>query len=66
MEAAIHAAEAHVAKLEATLGDPNFYTTRAKEAAGLVAELEATKAEVTRLYARWEELDQFGRIENSG
>ncbi|MFZ2644186.1 MAG: ABC-F family ATP-binding cassette domain-containing protein [Verrucomicrobiia bacterium] len=61
MEAAIQTAEARAAELEAALNDPNFYTTRAKEAPGLIAELEATKAEVARLYARWEELDRIGR-----
>ena len=60
MEAGILAAETRVAELEQTLGDPNFYATRAKDAAGLSAELEATKAEVIRLYARWAELDQRG------
>jgi len=59
MEATIHAAETCVTELEATLNDPNFYATRAKEAAGFVAELEAAKTEVTRLYARWEELEQI-------
>ncbi len=61
MEAAIQTAEARAAELEAALNDPSFYTTRAKEAPALVAELETTKAEVARLYARWEELDRIGR-----
>ncbi len=61
MEAAIHAAEARAAELETALNDPNFYTTRAKEAPGLIAKLEAAKAEVARLYARWEELERIGR-----
>ena len=61
MEAGILTAETRVAEIERTLGDPDFYATRAKEAAGLTAELEATKAEVSRLYARWAELEQIGR-----
>jgi ATP-binding cassette subfamily F protein uup len=61
MEAAILAAESRVAELEATLHDPGFYATRAKEGPALVAELEATKAEVARLYARWEELGRIGK-----
>jgi ABC transport system ATP-binding/permease protein len=56
MEAAILAAETRVQKLEATLNDSNFYATRAAEAPKLIADLEAAKAEVARLYARWEEL----------
>jgi ATP-binding cassette subfamily F protein uup len=57
MEEAIQAAEARVADLETTLHDPAFYATRAKEAPALMAELEVAKAEVVRLYARWEELE---------
>ncbi len=61
MEAAILAAESRAAELEATLNDPSFYATRAKEGPALIAELEAAKAEVARLYARWEELGQIGK-----
>ena len=59
MEAAILTAEARVAEFEKTLNDPGFYVTRAKEAPGLIAELNASKAEVSRLYARWSELEQI-------
>lgn len=58
MEAAIHAAEAGVRSIEAQLNDPEFYVTRAAEAAQLAAQLEEFKAEVSRLYRRWEELAQ--------
>ena len=58
IEGVIHTAEARVAELETTLQDPAFYSTRAKEAPALAAELEAAKAEVARLYTRWEQLDQ--------
>jgi ATP-binding cassette subfamily F protein uup len=56
MEAAIVAAETRAQELETTLNDPQFHTTRSREAHGLIAELESAKAEVTRLYERWEEL----------
>jgi ATP-binding cassette subfamily F protein uup len=56
MEAAIMAAETRVQELETTLNDPQFHATRSREAHGLIAELETTKAQVTRLYERWEEL----------
>ena len=58
MEGAIHAAEARVRELEATLNDPEFHATRSREARGLIVELEAAKAQVARLYARWHELDE--------
>lgn len=58
MEAQILAAEERVGELDAMLNDPAFYVTRSQEAAGLVDELERTRADVARLYARWEELGQ--------
>lgn len=56
MEAAILTAEARVQELETTLNDPEFHATRSREAHGLIAELDATRAEVARLYERWQEL----------
>jgi ATP-binding cassette subfamily F protein uup len=56
MEAAILATETRVQELETTLNDPAFHATRSREAHGLVAELEAAKTEVARLYERWQEL----------
>ena len=56
MEASILAAETRVSELEATLNDPDFHATRSREAHGLVADLETARAEVTKLYERWEEL----------
>ena len=56
MEDTILAAEEAVAALEHQLNDPEF---QAKQFAGipaLVARLDAAKAEVARLYHRWEEL----------
>jgi ATP-binding cassette subfamily F protein uup len=61
MEAAILAAEARVRSLEATLNDASFYVTRAAEAPALVTELEMAKTVVSRLYTRWEQLDQIAR-----
>jgi ATP-binding cassette subfamily F protein uup len=57
MEDAIYEAETRSKELEATLNDPKFYTTRAAEAATITGQLEATKAEIARLYKRWEELE---------
>ena len=57
MEAAIGAAEARVHDLEATLSDPAVFKDRAAEVPALVAALDAARAEVERLYARWQELE---------
>ena len=61
MEAAVLAAESRASELEAMLNDSGFYATRAAEAPRLIAELEKAKADVARLYARWQELDAIGK-----
>jgi ATP-binding cassette subfamily F protein uup len=60
MEAAIATQEEKAAQLEATLNDPQFYVTRSAEAESMAAHLEAAKAEVNRLYTRWDELTRIG------
>ncbi len=57
IESAIEAAESRVADLSATLADPSIYKTRAAEVPRLVADLDAARAEVDRLYARWQTLE---------
>ncbi len=57
IEALILTAEEKVESLDTTLNDPSFYITRSQEAEGLLAQLEVAKADVARLYARWEELE---------
>ncbi len=56
MEAAILAAEEEVARIEARLSDPDFFVQHAAEFPQVDAELRSARAEVARLYARWEEL----------
>ena len=58
MEAAILAAESHALELETLLNDPAFHATRSIESPRIIAELDAARAEVTRLYARWQELSE--------
>nr|WP_211193823.1 ABC-F family ATP-binding cassette domain-containing protein [Pyxidicoccus fallax] len=58
MEAAIEAAETKKAALEAQLADPAVYSNGPK-VAEVNKELEATAAEVDRLYARWQELQDL-------
>src|SRR5262249_2987754 len=57
IEEAITAAEARVAALEATLSDPSVFKDRPTEVQALIADLDAARAEVERLFARWQELD---------
>ncbi len=59
MEATILAKEEEASEIEQTLNDPEFYINRSLEAPALTAKLEALKAEVDRLYVRWEELNQI-------
>jgi ABC transport system ATP-binding/permease protein len=61
MEAQIVDAEREVAQLEATLADPIVFKERAVEIPTLVAKLDAARAEVERLFARWAELDALPR-----
>ncbi len=61
MEASLLEAEKRVQQLESTLNDPTFYATRAIEAPHLIAELEAARSELSRLYVRWQELDAIGK-----
>jgi ABC transport system ATP-binding/permease protein len=58
MEAAIEAAEARKAELEARLVDPGVYTD-GRKVQELQRELEVTSAEVDRLYSRWQELQDL-------
>jgi ATP-binding cassette subfamily F protein uup len=57
IEAAVEAAEARVTALTATLNDPGTYKARSREVPELVAALDVARAEVERLYARWQELE---------
>ena len=58
MEAAIEAAETRKADLEAKLADPTVYSSATK-VPELQRELETASAEVDRLYARWQELQNL-------
>ncbi|HET6611423.1 MAG TPA: ATP-binding cassette domain-containing protein, partial [Kofleriaceae bacterium] len=57
IEDVIGAAEAEVASLEATLSDPEVFKDRGPEVPALVEKLDAARAEVDRLYARWQALE---------
>lgn len=52
----IEALEAQQASLEAQLGDPALYTTRAGELAGLQEEFNRVQQEITQAMSRWETL----------
>jgi ATP-binding cassette subfamily F protein uup len=56
MERTILEAEQAAASLEGLLNDPNFHTEHATEAKETISKLESARAEIERLYARWEEL----------
>jgi ATP-binding cassette subfamily F protein uup len=56
MEAKISAAEAAVTELETQFADPEFYIQNGPKVKDLVAELDLRRANVEKLYARWQEL----------
>jgi len=57
IEDAIAAAEARVKELEVTLSDPAVFKDRPTEVQTLVGALDTARADVERLFARWQELD---------
>jgi ATP-binding cassette subfamily F protein uup len=57
IEAQIHALEAEVARIEGLFADPEFFRKHAAQVNQLTSELDAAKANVPKLYARWEELE---------
>ncbi|MCX6868032.1 MAG: ABC-F family ATP-binding cassette domain-containing protein [Verrucomicrobia bacterium] len=59
IEGAILAAEQEVEAIEAMLHDPDFQATRFAEIPSLIEKLDAAKAEVTRIYQRWEDLEHL-------
>lgn len=61
MEERILEKEGEAEELETTLSDPDFYAKRAGEAGKLSADLDALKAEIAKLYERWEELEAVGK-----
>ena len=57
MEKAIHEVEAEIARIESFFAAPDFHRTHAKQTDELVAELAAAKANLEKLFLRWEELE---------
>jgi ATP-binding cassette subfamily F protein uup len=60
MEAAILAAESRATELQAVLNDPVVYKEKGADVPRLVRELDETRVEIDRLYARWQELEKGG------
>ncbi len=59
IEAQIHAVEAEVARIEGLFAQPDFFRKHATQVNQLTADLDAAKEKVTKLYARWEELEKI-------
>ena len=57
IEAQIHAVEAEVTRIEGLFADPEFFRKHAAQVNQLTEELDASKANVVKLYARWEQLE---------
>lgn len=57
IEAQIHAVEAEVARIEGLFANPEFFRKHAMQVNQLTHELEQAKENVTKIYARWEELE---------
>ncbi|MDB6112022.1 MAG: transporter, partial [Pedosphaera sp.] len=61
MEAQITEAEAEIARIEALFALPNFHQEHGQETEALLAQVEAGKAKLARLFARWEELEGINK-----
>lgn len=57
MEKAIQEVEAEIARVESLFAAPDFHRTHARQTDELVAELAAAKANLEKLFLRWEELE---------
>jgi ATP-binding cassette subfamily F protein uup len=66
IEAQIHATEAEVARIEGLFSDPEFFRKHAAQVNKLTDELESAKANVVKVYARWEELEAIKAASEKG
>ena len=57
IEAQIHGVEAEVARIEGLFAQADFFRKHAAQVNQLTDELNAAKANITKLYARWEQLE---------
>ncbi len=57
----IAALEAEDARLQATIGDPDFYKEGPAAIKATLTRVETLRAELHAAYARWDELDSQGR-----
>jgi ATP-binding cassette subfamily F protein uup len=57
MDALIETAENEVGEIEALMNEPDFYEQDYERVQAALAECDAAKAEVARLYQRWEDLE---------
>ncbi|MBI3192167.1 MAG: ATP-binding cassette domain-containing protein, partial [Pedosphaera parvula] len=57
MEAQIHAVDLEIARIEDLFASPDFHRTHGTQTSQLMADLNAAKENLARLYARWEELE---------
>jgi ATP-binding cassette subfamily F protein uup len=65
MEEQIRVVEAEVARIEGLFADPEFFRKHAAEVKQLTGELEAAKARINPLYARWEALEKIKAAANA-
>jgi ATP-binding cassette subfamily F protein uup len=59
METQLQDAESNIVRLETLFATPDFHRTYGAQTGQIVAELAAAKENLTRLYARWEELESI-------
>jgi ATP-binding cassette subfamily F protein uup len=60
----LNAVEAEVARVEGLFANPDTFCECASKVNELTTELEAAKENVTKLYARWEQLEAIRAASN--
>ncbi|MDB4953648.1 MAG: transporter, ATP-binding protein [Myxococcales bacterium] len=65
MEAAIEVAEREVVELEAALSNPEVFKDRSKDVQAMISKLDAARANVEKLFARWQELEAIAKASPS-
>ena len=66
IEDAIAGAEAQVAELERRVSDPDLFKLPAAEVRTMLSDLDAHRAKVESLFARWQELESVAAAEREG
>ncbi|MDB4958781.1 MAG: hypothetical protein JWO36_6350, partial [Myxococcales bacterium] len=58
-------AEREVVELEAALSNPEVFKDRSKDVQAMISKLDAARANVEKMFARWQELEAIAKASPS-